>query len=120
MLWCKIDLFLMYCCQACACFLMFMFRCPRSVENFTTHAKNGYFRKCIFHRVIKNFMIQTGDPEGTVFLHEKYTYKITYFLGDGTGGESIWGGEFPDEFHPNLNHDRPGTLSMANAGIYRP
>ena len=44
-------------------------------------------------------MIQTGDP-----------------LGDGTGGESIWGGEFHDEFHPSLRHDRPFTVSMANAG----
>ncbi|KAF0696844.1 Aste57867_12424 [Aphanomyces stellatus] len=73
--------------------------CPRTVENFCTHARNGYYDGCLFHRVIKNFMIQTGDP-----------------LGDGTGGESIWGGEFEDEFHRNLRHDRPFTVSMANAG----
>ncbi|CAH0482922.1 unnamed protein product [Peronospora belbahrii] len=73
--------------------------CPRTVENFCTHARNGYYDDLIFHRVIKNFMVQTGDP-----------------LGDGTGGESIWGGEFEDEFHRNLRHDRPYTLSMANAG----
>ncbi|OQR90485.1 peptidylprolyl isomerase domain and WD repeat-containing protein 1 [Thraustotheca clavata] len=72
---------------------------PRTVENFCTHARNGYYDNCLFHRVIKNFMIQTGDP-----------------LGDGTGGESIWGGEFEDEFNRNLRHDRPYTLSMANAG----
>lgn len=72
---------------------------PRTIENFTTHAKNGYYDNCIFHRVIPNFMIQTGDP-----------------LGDGTGGESIWGGEFEDEFVRNLKHDRPFTVSMANAG----
>jgi peptidylprolyl isomerase domain and WD repeat-containing protein 1 len=72
---------------------------PKTVENFTTHAKNGYYDNVIFHRVIANFMIQTGDP-----------------LGDGTGGESIWGGEFEDEFVPNLRHDRPFTVSMANAG----
>ena len=73
--------------------------CPRTVENFCTHARNGYYDKTIFHRVIKNFMVQAGDPEG-----------------DGTGGESIWGGEFEDEFHRNLRHDRPFTVSMANAG----
>lgn len=72
---------------------------PRTVENFITHAKNGYYDGVIFHRVIKGFMIQTGDP-----------------MGDGTGGESIWGGEFEDEFHRSLKHDRPFTLSMANAG----
>eukprot|EP01083_Nonionella_stella_P033870 92682_1 len=73
--------------------------CPRTVENFVTHSRNGYFDGLKFHRVIKQFMIQTGDPEG-----------------DGTGGESIWGGEFEDEFDKSLRHDRPGTISMANAG----
>ncbi|XXG77109.1 hypothetical protein AAC387_Pa08g1334 [Persea americana] len=73
--------------------------CPKTVENFTTHCRNGYFDNLIFHRVIKGFMIQTGDP-----------------LGDGTGGQSIWGREFEDEFHKSLRHDRPFTLSMANAG----
>jgi peptidylprolyl isomerase domain and WD repeat-containing protein 1 len=71
---------------------------PKAVENFTTHAKNGYYNNTIFHRVIRKFMIQGGDP-----------------LGDGTGGESIWGGEFEDEFSA-LKHDKPYTLSMANAG----
>ena len=41
---------------------------------------------------------------------------LTFYIGTGTGGESIWGGEFEDEFHPSLKHDRPYTLSMANAG----
>ncbi|CAG8532205.1 1349_t:CDS:10 [Cetraspora pellucida] len=72
---------------------------PKAVENFVTHAKNGYYNNVIFHRVIKGFMIQTGDP-----------------LGDGTGGESAWGSEFEDEFHRDLRHDRPYTVSMANAG----
>jgi peptidylprolyl isomerase domain and WD repeat-containing protein 1 len=57
--------------------------CPKTVENFTTHSKKGYYSNMIFHRVIKSFMIQTGDPEG-----------------DGTGGESIWGNEFADEICP--------------------
>lgn len=78
---------------------LFSKECPRAVENFCVHSKNGYYNGHIFHRVIKGFMVQTGDPTGT-----------------GTGGESIWGGEFEDEFHPTLRHDRPYTLSMANAG----
>ncbi|MEN2496604.1 MAG: Peptidylprolyl isomerase domain and WD repeat containing protein 1 [Marteilia pararefringens] len=72
---------------------------PRAVENFTKHSENKYFNNHIFHRVIKGFIIQTGDPIGT-----------------GTGGESIWGDEFEDEFDPNVKHDRPYMLSMANAG----
>ncbi|KAL1990507.1 hypothetical protein VTN49DRAFT_6346 [Thermomyces lanuginosus] len=71
---------------------------PKAVENFVTHARNGYYNNTIFHRVIRKFMIQGGDPNG-----------------DGTGGESIWGGEFEDEFS-SLRHDRPYTVSMANAG----
>ncbi|KAL3324850.1 hypothetical protein AABB24_038782, partial [Solanum stoloniferum] len=73
--------------------------CPKTVENFTTHCRNGYYDNLIFHRVIRGFMVQTGDP-----------------LGDGTGGQSIWGREFEDEFHKSLRHDRPFTVSMANAG----
>lgn len=53
----------------------------KTFENFTEHARSGYYDGVLFHRVISNFMLQTGDP-----------------LGDGTGGESIWGGEFEDEF----------------------
>ncbi|KAG1663107.1 hypothetical protein FOA52_010510 [Chlamydomonas sp. UWO 241] len=78
---------------------LFPDECPCTIENFTTHAKNCYYDGVLFHRVIKGFMLQTGDP-----------------LGDGTGGESIWGGEFEDEFNKMLRHDRPGILSMANAG----
>lgn len=72
---------------------------PKAVENFTIHARNDYYNGIIFHRVIRKFMIQTGDP-----------------LGDGTGGESIWGKEFEDEFTPELRHDKPYMVSMANAG----
>ena len=71
---------------------------PKAVENFTTHAKNGYYDGIIFHRVINDFMIQGGDP-----------------LGNGTGGESIWGDSFEDEFTPAL-HNLRGALCMANAG----
>ena len=71
---------------------------PKAVENFITHAKNGYYNGIIFHRVIKDFMIQGGDPTGT-----------------GMGGESIWGRSFEDEFTPEL-HNLCGALSMANAG----
>ena len=78
---------------------LFGAECPRTVENWTTHARTGYYDKLLFHRVIKGFMLQTGDP-----------------LGDGTGGQSIWGGEFEDEIRRDLRHDRPYTLSMANAG----
>jgi peptidylprolyl isomerase domain and WD repeat-containing protein 1 len=78
---------------------MFPQHAPKAVENFTVHARAGYYNGIIFHRVIRKFMIQTGDP-----------------LGDGTGGESIWGKEFEDEFTPLLRHDKPYTVSMANAG----
>jgi peptidylprolyl isomerase domain and WD repeat-containing protein 1 len=78
---------------------LFPRECPKTVENFCGLAKNNYYNGCIFHRVIKQFMVQTGDPTGI-----------------GTGGESLWGDEFEDEFHPKLKHDRPYTLSMANAG----
>lgn len=78
---------------------LFRDECPKTVENFTVHARQGYYDNVIFHRVIKGFMVQTGDPGG-----------------DGTGGESIWGGEFGDEFHRSLRHDRPFTVSMANSG----
>ena len=71
---------------------------PKTCENFITHAKNGYYDGLIFHRVIRDFMIQGGDPRG-----------------NGTGGESIWGDSFEDEFDIELRNYR-GALSMANAG----
>ena len=72
---------------------------PLAVENFTTHVKNGYYNGLIFHRVIKGFMIQGGDPTGT-----------------GRGGESIWGKPFKDEFGNNVVFDKPFLLAMANSG----
>lgn len=71
---------------------------PKAVENFLTHAKEGYYDGVTFHRVINDFMIQGGDPDGT-----------------GAGGESIWGSPFEDEFAENLLPIR-GALCMANAG----
>ena len=78
--------------------ILFPDAAPKAVENFTTHAKNGYYNGIIFHRVIPDFMIQGGDP-----------------LGKGIGGESIWGRSFEDEFS-NEYHNLRGALSMANAG----
>jgi len=72
---------------------------PKTVENFTTLAKQGYYNGIIFHRVIENFMIQGGDSTGT-----------------GMGGRSIWGGEFADEFVMGLTFDKTGLLAMANRG----
>ncbi|ELN6924241.1 peptidylprolyl isomerase [Listeria monocytogenes] len=71
---------------------------PKTVENFVTHSKNGYYDGLIFHRVIPEFMIQGGDPDGR-----------------GTGGESISGESFEDEFSTEAFNLR-GALSMANAG----
>ncbi len=79
-------------------FVLFPEGAPKAVENFTTHAKNGYYDGLIFHRVIKDFMIQGGDPNGT-----------------GTGGKSIWGTPFEDEFSLDLRNYY-GALSMANSG----
>ena len=79
-------------------FKLFEKAIPKTVENFVTHAKNGYYNGVIFHRIINNFMIQGGDPTGT-----------------GMGGESIWGENFEDEFSMDYYHFY-GALSMANAG----
>ncbi len=72
---------------------------PLAVENFITHVKNGYYDGLVFHRIIKGFMIQGGDPTGS-----------------GRGGESIWKKPFKDEFAPNVVFNRKGILAMANAG----
>ena len=69
---------------------------PETVNNFVFLARQGFYDGTKFHRVIDNFMVQGGDPTGT-----------------GTGGP---GYRFKDEFHPDLKHDGPGILSMANAG----
>jgi len=78
---------------------LFADKTPKTVENFIGLASKGYYDGIIFHRIITDFMIQGGDPTGT-----------------GSGGESFFGGSFEDEFHDDLRHVGPGTLSMANAG----
>jgi cyclophilin family peptidyl-prolyl cis-trans isomerase len=69
---------------------------PKTVNNFVFLARQGFYNDTIFHRVINDFMVQGGDPTGT-----------------GMGGP---GYRFADEFHKDLRHDKPGVLSMANAG----
>jgi peptidyl-prolyl cis-trans isomerase B (cyclophilin B) len=71
-------------------------KAPKTVANFEKLAKDGFYDGLKFHRVIPDFMIQTGCPQGT-----------------GTGGP---GYQFDDEFHSDLKHDGPGVLSMANSG----
>ncbi|MDO8536536.1 MAG: peptidylprolyl isomerase [Candidatus Omnitrophota bacterium] len=72
---------------------------PKACENFTKLVEKGYYNGLIFHRVIKGFMIQGGDPTGT-----------------GMGGQSVWGKPFADEFNTKAKFDSPGVLAMANAG----
>jgi len=72
---------------------------PKTCENFVKLAEKGYYDGIIFHRVIKDFMIQGGDPTGS-----------------GCGGQSIWGKPFEDECDPKVGFDKPGLLAMANAG----
>lgn len=82
------------------CIRFFPEAAPKAVENFTTHAKNGYYNGLTFHRILKDFMIQGGDPKG-----------------DGTGGENIWKTKgFEDEFDQKLMNIR-GSLAMANSGV---
>ena len=75
---------------------MFVKEAPKTVNNFVTLSKDGFYDGVIFHRVMPNFMIQGGDPAGT-----------------GRGGP---GYTFDDEFHSSLKFDKPGLLAMANAG----
>ena len=78
---------------------LFLDTAPKACENFIGLVENGYYEGIIFHRVIKKFMIQGGDPTGT-----------------GTGGSSLWGGPFQDEVSSEVKFDKPGLLAMANSG----
>eukprot|EP00605_Chrysophyceae_sp_TOSAG23-4_P000942 GSChrysophyteH1.ASY1.ANO1.1042.1 assembled CDS len=78
---------------------MYTEHAPRACTNLLQLASIGYYNKTCFHRVIKGFCIQGGDPTGT-----------------GRGGESIYGGKFEDEISPKLKHTGAGILSMANSG----
>jgi len=72
---------------------------PKTAENFIENCQNGYYNNTKFHRLVKNFILQGGDPTGT-----------------GKGGASIYGKYFEDEFHPKLLHKYRGIVSMANSG----
>jgi len=71
--------------------------CPRACRNFLQLSMEGYYDDTVFHRLIKDFMLQGGDPTGT-----------------GNGGESIYGKGFPDEIHSRIRFKRRGLLAMAN------
>ncbi|KAK4419415.1 Peptidyl-prolyl cis-trans isomerase CYP18-2 [Sesamum alatum] len=78
---------------------MYYHHAPRTCENFIKLARKGYYNNVKFHRIIKDFIVQGGDPTGT-----------------GRGGESIYGKHFDDEIHRELKHTGAGIISMANAG----
>uniref|UniRef100_A0A915DJE3 Peptidyl-prolyl cis-trans isomerase n=1 Tax=Ditylenchus dipsaci TaxID=166011 RepID=A0A915DJE3_9BILA len=74
-------------------------QCPKTCENFLALCASGYYDNCIFHRNIKSFMVQTGDPTSS-----------------GKAGQSIWGEPFEDELHADIKHDTRGIVSMASNG----
>jgi peptidyl-prolyl cis-trans isomerase-like 1 len=81
------------------CVELYWDEAPRACANLSGLAQRGYYDGTLFHRVVKGFMVQGGDPSGT-----------------GRGGESLWGGTFEDELTPALKHTGAGVLSMANSG----
>ncbi|RZC48407.1 hypothetical protein C5167_016831 [Papaver somniferum] len=80
---------------------IYLFReeCPKTVDNFITLCRNGYYNNVIFHEVVRGVVIKTGSPRGPL-----------------TNGVSIWGGNFEDKFHESLRDDLPFTVSMDNEG----
>lgn len=92
---------------------------PKACRNFIQLCLEGYYDNTIFHRVVKNFIVQGKLKQALQW--KKCTIKEIYFTGgdpngDGTGGESIYGEPFRDEFHQRLRFSRRGLLAMANAG----
>ena len=82
------------------CIELYYQHAPRTCYNLAALAQSGYYNGTIFHRMIRDFMIQGGDPTGT-----------------GRGGASIYGGKFEDEISKNLKHTGAGIVSMANSGV---
>ncbi|KAF8150072.1 cyclophilin-like domain-containing protein [Crassisporium funariophilum] len=72
---------------------------PKAAENFLALCASGYYNECLFHRNIRGFIVQTGDPTGT-----------------GKGGQSIWGAPFSDEIRSTLKFNTRGVVAMANSG----
>ncbi|KAG8172036.1 hypothetical protein JTE90_017340, partial [Oedothorax gibbosus] len=79
---------------------LFCEQCPKASENFLALSASGYYNGSLFHRNIKGFIVQTGDPTGT-----------------GKGGTSIWGRHFEDELRDELKHNTRGIISMASNGL---
>lgn len=78
---------------------LFCEQAPKACENFLALCASGYYDGCVFHRSIKGFIVQTGDPTNT-----------------GKNGKSIWGNQFEDELNEHLKHNKRGIVSMANKG----
>ncbi|KAK7934316.1 hypothetical protein WMY93_005212 [Mugilogobius chulae] len=106
---------------------LFCERAPKTCENFLALCASGFYNGCSFHRNIKGFMVQTGDPTGVnllVFFLVSYFFIVIIFfliffmpkLGTGKGGTSIWGRKFEDEYSEHLKHNVRGVVSMANNG----
>jgi cyclophilin family peptidyl-prolyl cis-trans isomerase len=100
---------------------------PKTCRNFLELARIGYYNGTVFHRIIRDFMIQGGDPTGIyrillLSLRPSCVHSVgsnadlTNGIGTGRGGESIYGGKFEDEIRSDLKHTGAGILSMANSG----
>nr|XP_054919999.1 peptidyl-prolyl cis-trans isomerase-like 3 isoform X1 [Dermacentor andersoni] len=104
---------------------LFCETCPKAAENFLALCASDYYNGCLFHRNIKGFMVQTGDPtdvalkkQGDICLSNSFgvVLHVASDKGTGKGGESIWGAKFADEIRDELKHSVRGVVSMANNG----